>query len=543
MIGDADSAEGDGFRYLHPLSVLFEFSRTVRSNLIPTVAAILSARNGGWIGTSIGSTIISIGLAIAMIRYFTFRYRIQNRELVIHQGLFGRTNRTVPVDRIQNIDLSQNLFHRLFRVGEVRIETASGKEPEAVMRVLSLSEYGSLKESVIASREAAYVPVAMRVDSNDSEPNPDNDREEKTNEQDHEEKTILTLSSSLVMLAGLLSNRGEVLAGLLLGLLWQWRVGSDFIPSPWSGFAPTRSDSREMAKTISDDSTSIRGYLASLNEQLGPIATVVALLVCFAAFILVLRVFSALWYLTKFYGYRLESKGDSLHVRCGLFTQISATIPRKHVQLISVQRNWLAKKFGLASIRIETAGGDSKSEDSASSVGRRWFIPVIRYDEVPRILDELDSRIEFDESKLNWHSVSPRAFQRRIRPVLLIAAVLIAIGVYFIPIWGWSFGLVTAIVGWIYVKAKSASRSYARTSWGVLYRSGLRVKRCSMTTWEKVQSAKFVESPFDRRWKMASLHIDTAFAGPASHTLDIEMLDKEVADQELRQIRAIMEIK
>jgi putative membrane protein len=64
-----------------------------------------------------------------------------------------------------------------------------------------------------------------------------------------------------------------------------------------------------------------------------------------------------------------------------------------------------------------------------------------------------------------------------------------------------------------------------------------------MTTWEKVQSAKFVESPFDRRWKMASLHIDTAFAGPASHTLDIEMLDKEVADQELRQIRAIMEIK
>jgi membrane protein YdbS with pleckstrin-like domain len=44
----------------------------------------------------------------------------------------------------------------------------------------------------------------------------------------------------------------------------------------------------------------------------------------------------------------------------------------------------------------------------------------------------------------------------------------------------------------------------------------------------KIQAADFEESPFDRRWQMACLRVDTAGAG--AHRIDIPYLDRATAD-------------
>ena len=53
-----------------------------------------------------------------------------------------------------------------------------------------------------------------------------------------------------------------------------------------------------------------------------------------------------------------------------------------------------------------------------------------------------------------------------------------------------------------------------------------------MTFFEKIQSLSVSQSPFDRRWKMATLAIDTAAAGPADHLIEIPYLDARFAEQE-----------
>jgi putative membrane protein len=66
---------------------------------------------------------------------------------------------------------------------------------------------------------------------------------------------------------------------------------------------------------------------------------------------------------------------------------------------------------------------------------------------------------------------------------------------------------------------------------GVVFRSGLWTRKTSCTFFDRIQSVSCVESPFDRRWNMQTVQIDTAAAGPADHTYRVPMLNREVAEK------------
>ncbi len=520
-----------GYRRLHPFSLVFELAAIVRSNILPTIAAVFGTSQGGWIGFGVGSIIIAICLAIAIIRYVTFRYTISNNDLIVDQGLIHRLHRVVPLNRIQNIDVSQNFFHRLVDVGEVRVETASGKEPEAIMRVLALTEFSRLKAELLASNDRsqgvpaqtiAIAPIATSL--------------VKAKVEDC--KLILALPLKLVLLAGFLSNRGEVIAGITLGFLWELRFGHRWFSTD-SVRGIEIGDESDTVKSIASDGSTIKGMIDSVRENYGVVGSLILLFFGMLVLFAMLRTFSAAWYLLRFYGYRLEVHGESLHVRCGLLTKVTATIPRGRVQLISVQRSWLQRKFGLASIRIETAGGgDGKSDNAAESVGRKWFVPVIPMAAVRNVLSAIDPRVQFDESDVQWKALSKDALARMLRPVFLITILAIMVGLFLQPSWGWIPGVLCGIAACFYIRKKSKSKRYSRTEWGLIFRSGTWTQKCSMTFFDKIQNVSYIQSPFDRRWKMASLSIDTAAAGPADHRIEIGYLDSEYAACEFRSIVA-----
>ena len=88
----------------------------------------------------------------AVVQYIVFRYNLGEDELVIRDGVFTRTERHIAYARIQNIDIVQNPLHRMLAVALVRIETASGDRPEAVIRVLSLDKIDEMRTHVFADR-------------------------------------------------------------------------------------------------------------------------------------------------------------------------------------------------------------------------------------------------------------------------------------------------------------------------------------------------------------------------------------------------------
>jgi putative membrane protein len=123
---------------LHPASIFLGLGSQLRQFAVPAIAVLLTARSAGldWQAWTL-RLVIPYSL-VAILRYFSFRYRYDDNEMVIRAGFIFRNERHVPYARIQNLDAVQNVLHRLLGVVEVRIQTGGGDEPEAKLSVLPL---------------------------------------------------------------------------------------------------------------------------------------------------------------------------------------------------------------------------------------------------------------------------------------------------------------------------------------------------------------------------------------------------------------------
>jgi putative membrane protein len=72
----------------------------------------------------------------------------------------------------------------------------------------------------------------------------------------------------------------------------------------------------------------------------------------------------------------------------------------------------------------------------------------------------------------------------------------------------------------------------------VILRSGIWYRKTTLTFFDKLQSIAITQSPFDRRWRMAGLALDTLGAGPADHKIEIDMLDAQDAQFQYEQMIA-----
>lgn len=505
---------------LHPSSVLFELVSHGRQFLIPAIIAFLGAAGGNWYWGIAAVIALCAAFLVTLFRYFTLRYLVKDGELQIHEGWLFRKERTVPVRKIQNMDLRQNPLHRYFGVAEVRIETAGGSEVEATLRVLTRPQIDALRDAILPDEKtpgsidtvdaAGLEPSIHGADALDSEVMA------SRNGSDHRASTVLRLPIQWLLLAGAASNRGLLLVGIGIGTFFQFRG-----PESW-GNAATPNVIRQWIPAGGE--VAANGWFWA-GIVLG-------------AFLL-LKLLGVCWYVLQFHGYRLDRVGNDLRVEGGLFTRYSASIPRQRIQFISVHRPMLLRWMGLASIRIETAGGaTSGQENQQANTSRKWFVPVLPISEVPRILAELRPGLNWKESAVDWKAPSPKTWLRLIRFGILCSLVVGTLGYFVFPAWGLLAGVVLLPVAVWLAKRKSRSLHYVRTEFGVVFRSGIFYRKLSLTFFDRIQSLRLNQSPIDQRWKMASLRIDTAGAGPADHCIDIPFLDETLARSEFVALRS-----
>jgi putative membrane protein len=134
--------------------------RHLRALLVPGVAVVFTAGSSGrdW---EVWLTVLVIPYAIAaVVRSLSYRYRFDADELVVRKGWVFRSERHIPYARIQNIDAVQNVFHRALGVADVRVETASGGEPEATMTVLPVAALAEMRDFVFRGRQGTVTAMA-----------------------------------------------------------------------------------------------------------------------------------------------------------------------------------------------------------------------------------------------------------------------------------------------------------------------------------------------------------------------------------------------
>lgn len=88
-----------------------------------------------------------VDIIMEFIRWHRFSYTIENGHLQIQSGLFNRQHRTIPLDRIQQVDIIQDGLSSVFGLAIVRCETAGTKvESEIELRYVGKDQANSIRK-------------------------------------------------------------------------------------------------------------------------------------------------------------------------------------------------------------------------------------------------------------------------------------------------------------------------------------------------------------------------------------------------------------
>jgi putative membrane protein len=474
---------------LHPLSIAFTVGLAAKRLLLPGLIVLLvkpGGRSEIWLMIFFVPAVLA-----ALAKYASYRYRLGPDELVVREGIITRNERHIPYGRIQNIDLVQNLFHRWFGVAEVRVETASGERPEAVMRVLSLSAVGAMREHVFRDGSADQARSRTAIP-------------EATVEAP--EPPLVKLGLRDLVLVGLTNHRGMAVVAAAMGLFWQLDplgdIDEDLVQ-------------QKMTELAVPETVGVPGPLVTALLVAGGILLVLVLL----------TLLSIAWAAVRYHGFTLRARGDDLRSEYGLLTHITATIPRHRIQLFSMRRGPIHRWFSRTSVQVETAGQSHGGE--GQGVDRLWLAPMIADRELGGLLEKVLPDV--DLASLEWRPIAVRAWRRIIkRGIALALLISVAAG---LALGWWAVAVLlagTALAG-LHARLYVKHAGYALAPEAVVYRSGWWTRKMSVVRYGKIQALALEESPFDRWNRMASIRVDTAGAGRVGHGVDIRYLEAEAA--------------
>lgn len=483
---------------LHPASLLFAIYPLLRSFLVPAALVYFFADDDSW---QVWLSLLIIPIFVFQAyRILTLRYQHHEDELVVTVGKWLRNERHIPYERIQNIDLVQDPIQRLFKVGEVSIETASGAKPEASLNVLSLVAVADLREAIRA-RQLAKHGAATLVD----------DEEELAEEgaSETDSKPLLELSVQELLRLAVDPGRSLAPVAVMAGIAYEFDLFERY---------------------------SVRDRVEQWQEAGGfGFGWIDGVLIGLAA-IVALTAFSIVGTFLVFSAFRLDLKDEQFRLRRGLLTRVRATIPRRRVQIVTVHESLLHRWMGRARLRIGTAGGhdEDTTEKEAS-----WLAPLIPRSRVDEFLERIDPRLRFESSQ--WRT-SSRDSLRRARRLAVIRGVVFGVALLVFLLVSERNSLQLALVPapvayfWWRATCRHRNRGWQMTEQFVAYRSGFLSHRTTFVLFEKVQSCALHHSYFDRRWNMASLSLDTAGGGQSGQHVAIRYLPHELAralDKEL----------
>jgi putative membrane protein len=531
------------------------------ANLIPFSAVVV-----------LGPLGFLLGAGYQVGYYYRFGYELSEEELLVTSGVVGRQRREIPLERIQNVDVSRPALKRALGLAVVRFETAGGSSTEATLDAVDPDEADRLQRQVGPEarrrREAAATgespadgaanngsvadeAVGGGAETGAGDPTANGAADARSGRRVDDTEVVYEISNHELRVLSAVSFRPGAFAipfvGIPLG-------GEDLVVRALRFVGiDLRAGLRELARL---DPTTL---------ALGAVALVAAYLLA------VWLVSVGLTYL-QYYGFRLERTGDELRYERGLVGRYSGTIPLGKVQTVRLGENVLMRQLGYAALAVETAGyaagsgGDGGSETTVP-LGVRGDVLELARDvlaasddtgryEASEELRGPDGSDEFVDSDASDELVDSDADDRftdsdandgfadsdadeptaaETTPVAdpefrqpadraqsrYVRRYLIGLGLVCVGLFGASrlTGLPTAAAGLpalfapltpLAAQLKWRHRGYHETEWSLVTREGFWRRRTRIVPVFRLQTVLVSRTIFQRRWTLASVTADTA---------------------------------
>ncbi|MCW4456443.1 PH domain-containing protein [Flavobacterium sp. MXW15] len=479
----ADTGAGQE-RRLHPWSWLFVLLQQIRQFMVPLLALLIFGSRGDRNDLAdhlVTLTVVVVLVAISVLQYLTYRYRIGSDGLSIRSGLLQRNRREIPFARIHNVVVHQNMLHRLFGVAELRLESAGGHKPEAQMRVLKLDQALAL-ERLVRHRGSSQA-----VDDSAGEPSTE---------------VLLALPTAELVRLGLISNRAMVVLAAAFGAGYQMfprQVVEDF---------------------LQQQGRQVFGYASHL--QLGAWTTAITVTTSLLFLLAVMRLLSVGLALLQYHGFRLTEAERRLTVERGLLTRLRTSAARRRIQAWTLREGLLHRLFGRRSLRIDIASGNPQDEHGRAL---KELAPIATPQACDALVRHLLPHVQWPPEE--WRPVARQGWWRLCLPSLWLLLPLTMAACWHLGYWG----LLPLL--WLPWSAFKAQRQIQRMGWSidaqrVALRGGWWNRWWRFAELDKLQALQLSRSPLDRRFGTATLTLDTAGAG-AGPSLQLRFLPEAEA--------------
>jgi putative membrane protein len=446
-----DRAVGEPER-LHPLFLLTGLGRSLRG-MAGGYAAIGYLAVSGRLGTAlIAAAVLLGGLVVSLFLYWRhFEFRVGDSEIRIDSGMLSRTHRSIPFDRIQDVDISQGPVARLLAIAKVKFETggsAGGGEDEGVLHAIPLSRAQELR-TLVRARRSAGIELAPA-------------------EAEAERPAVFAMDLRRVLLAGVFNFSLALFAGL---------IGATQTFGDVLGFDPF---TRAFWLSLLNAGDPIADYILSHRIAAGFAGAVLLVLIGLAT--------GMVRTLLREYGFRLDRTEVGLRRRRGLLTRTDVTLPARRAQAAIIGTGPLRDSLGWRDLKLQSLASDE------GGGGDHVLAPLATDEEVGTILDALGWRPL--SGSTDWKRVSSVyiwTLAIGLSPLLLLAALATLQAPNFV------IGI-AMIAGLLVVRWRGWRRTlYALDDDRLLVRTGWWRRRTVILPLKRIQSIDLFES-FISRW-------------------------------------------
>lgn len=377
MIGE-DRAVGEPQR-LHPLFLLTGLGGALRGMLGGYAVIAYLAVSGRLTTALIGAAALFVFVAAGLALYWRrFEYRVGETEIRIDSGIFSRTHRSIPFDRVQDVDITQGPVARLLGLAQVKFETGgSAGQEEGVLQAISLERAQELRQLVRARRSPAY-PAKAEAEEPDRPP-------------------VYAMDFKRLLLAGVFNFSLAVFA-VLFGA--SQTIGDVIGLDPFS---------RSFWQSLLSASAPVQQFILA-NQVITAIAGLLSLVLIGIGTGIVRTTL-------RNYGFRLDRTETGLRRRRGLITRTDVTLPVQRAQAAIVATGPVRDRFCWRELKLQSLARDE------GGGGDHVLAPLARDDEVSAILAALGWRPL--PSQVDWRRVSSAfawVLTIAVTPLLLLAA-------------------------------------------------------------------------------------------------------------------------
>ncbi len=497
----ATRPEPAAWRRISPFAVVFFVGRTIRS-LVRGYVQLVAAFGALAVlirGTPYAALLIPLALlavvAVAGLRYWFFRFRIEGDRIHIRQGILEKTSVELPFDRIQGINVERRPVDRLLGLVTVSLDTAGSETTEG--------------ELPCVSRGVAEELQARVGDTADGRATGDRATG----------RALLRLSAGDMFRIGL-GRDNILLAAMLIAAAWRqprelpYRIAETF------GF------SEDLVRPALETAEATLARTDALGETTFTGGVMLAAL----AVVLALGIGSAF---LRHFDFALWREGTAYRSRGGLLTQKEVVVETAKIQQLTLSQDLLLRWFRRFRLRVHPAVDADASQHH--DVPRVLEVPLLD----ARLARELRASV-FGEEDDGLALLPANDRFRRVSPLFMQAVGLrlgvvpaVAGAVLLTPLtgsaktWASLAGIWCAV--WLACGGLTALQRWRRLGYvfgrhGMARRGGFVGRRVDAFLFRKAQSVAVRRSPLERRNGLATLEVELA-----SDTVTVPYIDEGVA--------------